>query len=118
MNISGFDTVSGPDGSPPPADAAARRATGSAAPPQPPRPEPDAAVMREASRTIERILASRDLHLRFSVEEDAAGPDRIVIELVDESSGGVVRRIPPQTLVTIASSMEDLAGLVVDRRAV
>lgn len=115
MNISGFDTVSGSDGPSPLSDARVRGTDRSGS--QPHRPEPDAVVMREASRAIERLLASRDLHLRFSVEEGGASPDRIVIELVT-GSDTVVRRIPPETLVTIASGMQELAGLVVDRQAV
>lgn len=118
MNISGFgfDTVSGHEGQPslhyPGAPNGAASSSASE-----PDPRPDAALMREASRAIERILASRDLHLRFSVERPERGPDRIVIELVS-GSGAVLRRIPPETLLTIAAGMEELAGLVVDRQAV
>ncbi len=119
MNISGFgfDTVSGHEG--PPSLPYPGAPSGAAPPATPDRddPRPDAALMREASRAIEKILASRDLHLRFSVERPERGPDRIVIELVS-GSGAVLRRIPPETLLTIAAGMEELAGLVVDRQAV
>ena len=85
-----------------------------------PRPnaEPSAAVLKEASEAIERLLATRNVRLKFSVEgSSGVAPDRVVIELVDEQSGSVIKRIPPDKLMHIVSGIEELAGLLVDAQA-
>ena len=81
-----------------------------------PLPAARTAVLKETADSLGDLLASRQLRLRFSVERDD-GPDRVVIELVDDRDGAVVRRIPPERLLHIVSGIEELAGLVVDARA-
>ena len=81
-----------------------------------PLPAARTAVLKETADSLGDLLASRQLRLRFSVEH-GDGPDRVVIELVDERDGAVVRRIPPERLLHIVSGIEQLAGLVVDARA-
>ena len=74
------------------------------------------AVLKETADTLGEVLASRQLHLRFSVER-SEGTDRAVIELVDDRSATVVRRVAPERLLEIVSGIEELAGLVVEARA-
>ena len=77
---------------------------------------PTGSALLDAAESLEQILASRRVRLRFSVDR-TEGLDRVVIELVDEDSGRVVRRIPPERLLRIVSGMQELAGLLVDARA-
>ncbi len=98
-------------------DAAARvqRPDARAADLAPREAHANASVLKEASDSLERILASRHVRLKFSV--DRVGPDRVVIELVDDRSGSVIKTIPPDKLMNVVSGMQELAGLLVDRRA-
>src|SRR3712207_9473146 len=88
-----------------------------APPPVIPLPSARTAVLKETADSLGGLLAARQLRLRFSIER-GDGPDRVVIELVDDRDGEVVRRIPPERLLHIVSGLEELAGLVVDARAV
>ena len=80
-----------------------------------PLPAARTAVLKETADSLGDLLAARQLRLRFSIER-SEGPDRVVIELIDDRNGAVVRRIPPERLLHIVSGMEELAGLVVDAR--
>lgn len=51
--------------------------------------------------------------IRFEVLDE----HRIVIRVIDTTSGEVVREIPPEKLLDTFNRLEDLVGLLLDKRA-
>lgn len=91
------------------------RAAAAAASPRDPQAQtpvspPTEAQMVASANAFENALAQRNLHLRFS-----AKGMQIVTELVDQTSGKVIRRIPTGRLSDmLASGTSDFSGLFVD----
>lgn len=50
--------------------------------------------------------------IRFEIHED----HRVVIRVIDMTSGEIVREIPPEKLLDTFNRMEDLVGLLLDQR--
>jgi flagellar protein FlaG len=64
------------------------------------KPELDVAV--ESANEIGQMLKRT---LNFSIDN---GTDRIVVKIVDEESGEVVRQVPPQEMLRIAAHLKQL----------
>ena len=64
------------------------------------KPELDVAV--ESANEIGQMLKRT---LNFSIDN---GTDRIVVKIIDEESGEVVRQVPPQEMLRIAAHLKQL----------
>jgi len=68
----------------------------------------------EVARSIQdNLKALHDVDLQFSVHE-ASG--QIVVTVVDETTGKVIREIPSPELLALASKIDETIGLVFDQR--
>jgi flagellar protein FlaG len=51
--------------------------------------------------------------LQFSVHEDTG---QTVVRVVDKDTGELIRQIPPQELLDLASKLEDMMGILFDKQ--
>ncbi|MHB9143839.1 MAG: flagellar protein FlaG [Symbiobacteriia bacterium] len=78
------------------------------------RGRPQAAELQAAASKLNRAAAAFDVQARFSVHK-ATG--QILVKIVNTRTGQVLREIPPERMLDLASSMEHMLGLVVDAKA-
>lgn len=111
-----FDTVAGV---PPPAPAVAAppassahpaAATGTASLTAAPA---DRAGIEAALQEANRALEAADMSFRFAYDDDI---HRIVVSVLDESTGKVIRQIPSEEQLAIATRLRVTAGLFFDRQ--
>lgn len=84
---------------------------GESLPPVPP-PEPVVDVDRAVAR-LNELMSGNRRSLRFQVDQDAG---RTVITVINPQTKEVIRQIPPEELLSIARSLEQL-GALIDARA-
>ncbi len=51
--------------------------------------------------------------LQFSIQQDTG---QTVVRVVDKDSGELIRQIPPQELLDLASKLEDMMGILFDKQ--
>jgi len=76
--------------------------------------EQNRAQLRKAAEDFNRAFTYFDVQAHFSIHE---ATNTIIIDLVDSSTGEVIREIPPRELLDRYAEMLDLLGLLVDRKA-
>jgi len=69
---------------------------------QEPVSKPELEVAVESANEIGQMLKRT---LNFSIDN---GTDRIVVKIVDEESGEIVRQVPPQEMLRIAAHLKQL----------
>ena len=77
---------------------------------EPPQPVQTEAVAQE----LREYASQHDIHLNFSVHE-ATG--RTVIKVIDAETREVVREIPPEEILKLIVSIEEMAGSLLDTKA-
>ena len=55
----------------------------------------------------------RDVDLQFAVHEDTG---RVVVTVIEESTGQVIREIPPKEILNIAARFEKMIGVIFDKK--
>jgi flagellar protein FlaG len=68
----------------------------------------------EAVREINTSLQSRSVGLQFELDEDT---DKMIVKVVDRTSGEVIRQIPSEEVVRIAKVLGKAPGLLVSQEA-
>jgi flagellar protein FlaG len=81
-------------------------------------PSPSQEVPREK---IDRIARALDNYVR-SVQTDLSikvhrGTGRIMVQVISKTDGKVIREIPPEGLLDLATKMEEMAGVIFDKNA-
>ena len=59
------------------------------------------------------MKALRQVGLQFSVHKDTG---KIVVRVVDKDTGKLIRQIPPQELLDLASKLEEMIGILFDKK--
>ncbi len=90
---------------------AARTQPGSAQPQAAPvdRPAIDRAVAK-----VSEVLARADPRLKIEVDDET---ERVVVKIVREDSGEVIRQIPPEELLELERYLSSGKGLLLEERA-
>ncbi len=96
----------GAEGAPP-----ERRASGAAEAPEAPAAAPPEAPRRVAAPNGAELAEFPLRKLSFRVDSET---HEVVISVVDEKSGEVVRQIPPEEALRLAKALERVRGLLVD----
>jgi flagellar protein FlaG len=81
---------------------------------QKPTQTPDVAELSKMASDIQKNLnIIHDVHLKFSVHKDTG---RIVITVTDETTGKVIREIPPAELVEFSDKFDKVVGKIFNRK--
>jgi len=60
------------------------------------------------------LEAMHNVELQFSVQEKTG---KVVVEVVDKSTHKTIRQIPSKTVLALASRMDEMAGILFDKKA-
>lgn len=71
------------------------------------------AAVREAAESLKRRMSVFDRRLDFSVDHEL---DKVVVRVIDEGSGEVIRQIPPEEVLRAAKVIDKLIGILFDER--
>lgn len=92
-------------------DAARRVANGSRE--QEPQPVTVTGV-QDAVEEINKVLHYMNERLEFSVHE---ATNRVMVRVLDRETDEVLREIPPEQILDLVAKLQELVGLLVDKRA-
>jgi len=82
--------------------------------PEPSAPRPQARTAEKITKILQENLGITDVKLDYSVHK-ATG--NIVVKVINNESGKVIREIPPNELLAIAESIiEEIHGLLYDEQ--
>jgi uncharacterized FlaG/YvyC family protein len=70
-------------------------------------------LSKMASDIQKNLNIIHDVRLKFSVHKDTG---RIVITVTDETTGKVIREIPPAELVEFSAKFDDVVGKIFNRK--
>ena len=78
-----------------------------------PDPDATASLAAEVADVQNDLQMSSDVDLNFSVNQ---GSGDVVVTVRDGSTGKVIREIPPEEMRNLASKIDQMAGLILDRK--
>jgi flagellar protein FlaG len=70
-------------------------------------------VVSEAIEKLNKALEGTNRRMEYSVHEVTNG---IMIKVIDEETGKVIREVPPKKILDMVANMMEMAGLIVDER--
>jgi len=80
-----------------------------------PAAQPDRKSLEQAVRDMsEAINVTQPPQLSFAIDDSS---DRVVIRITDASTGELIRQIPSEDALSIASSLDKLQGLLLKQQA-
>lgn len=71
----------------------------------------------ELIKVVDKLNKTSDLYnqgLRFKVHE---GTERLMVQIVNEDSGEVIKEIPPEKVLDMEASIRQIVGLIIDKKA-
>ena len=81
---------------------------------QPPVKRADLPNLEELAADVQKNLnIMHNVDLQFSVHK-ASG--QIMVTVIDESTGKVVREIPPSEILELAAKMDEMVGMIFDQK--
>lgn len=72
------------------------------------------AQIETAVHQVNASLESRSISLQFEIDKDT---DKVIVKVVDQTNGVVIRQIPTEEVVRIAKVMGKAPGLLVSQHA-
>ncbi len=74
--------------------------------------ESQRALANGVAEELNQALQTRHISLQFSVDESV---DKIVVKVTDKETGDVIRQIPPEEQLRIASHLRELLGVLLNK---
>ena len=68
-------------------------------------------IIEKLKEKINKLLSQWNIQLDFSIDKDL---DKVIVKVKDRDTGKVIRQIPPEEMLRIAKSLEELSGLLLD----
>lgn len=69
--------------------------------------------VEKATGKLNRLMGLIDKRLKFEIHEQS---NRVMVKIIDEKSGEVINEIPPKKILDIMSSLQEIIGLLVDKK--
>ena len=70
--------------------------------------------LEELAADVQKNLnIMHNVDLQFSVHKDSG---QIMVTVIDESSGKVIREIPPSEILELAAKMDEMVGIIFDKK--
>ena len=70
----------------------------------------------ELIKVVDKLNKTTEIYnkgLRFKVHDET---DRLIVQVVDEKSGDVIKQIPPEDILDLEASIEEMVGLIIDKK--
>ena len=68
-------------------------------------------IIEKLKEKINKLISQWNIQLDFSIDKDL---DKVIVKVKDRDTGKVIRQIPPEEMLRIAKSLEELSGLLLD----
>ncbi len=68
-------------------------------------------LMEKIKEKINKLLSQWNIQLDFIIDNDL---DRVVVKVKNKETGKIIRQIPPEEMLRIAKSLEEVSGLLLD----
>ena len=65
-------------------------------------------------QAVNAALETRSISLQFEIDKDT---DKVIVKVVDQTNGVVIRQIPTEEVVRIAKVMGKAPGMLVSQQA-
>jgi len=75
-------------------------------------PAQDRKILTEAGQKLDEALESLGLTLKYRVDEST---DRLQVEIIEPDTGKVLRKLPPDDLLKLARSVQEMARGFLDK---
>jgi|TARA_B110000238_G_scaffold155878_1_gene168566 uncharacterized FlaG/YvyC family protein len=69
--------------------------------------------LKDISASLNEDMGIRSKRLKFSVDEST---NRMLVKVIDEDSGKVIRQIPSETILKVADNLDALKGIIFDEK--
>ena len=79
-----------------------------------PAEEATPAQLETAVQAVNTSLETRSVSLQFEIDKDT---DKVIVKVVDQTNGVVIRQIPTEEVVRIAKVMGKAPGLLMSQQA-
>lgn len=79
-----------------------------------PAEEATPAQVETAVQAVNAALETRSISLQFEIDKDT---DKVIVKVVDQTNGVVIRQIPTEEVVRIAKVMGKAPGMLVSQQA-
>ncbi len=71
-------------------------------------------IAQEATEKLEKTLEEiQHNRLEFSIHEETG---RTVIKVIDQQTGKVIKQLPPEEVLDLAAKLEEMSGVLFDRK--
>ena len=70
--------------------------------------------VEKAAEKLNRLMGLLDKRMEFKIHE---GTKRIMVKIVNRDNGDVLSEIPPEKVLDIIGSIQEMVGLIVDQKA-
>lgn len=67
--------------------------------------------LENSIQSLNAVMDILDKELRFRVDNKT---DSVVVQVISEKTGDVIRQIPPEQILAIRSRIDELVGLILD----
>lgn len=73
----------------------------------------DVEDLKKAVESTNRMFFGEKDHYEFKIHE---GTGRIMVRLIDNDSGEVIKEVPPEKILDLVAGIWELVGILVDKR--
>lgn len=68
--------------------------------------------LRDVGKKLDQFQQITKVSFKYEITNN---PDMIIIKIVDQKSGEIVRQIPPEEAVKLAKAIDELLGVFIDK---
>ncbi len=69
--------------------------------------------VQQATEKLNRLMGLVERRLKFEIHDES---NRVMVKIIDEKSGEILREVPPKKVLDMLSSFADYVGLLVDKK--
>jgi len=69
--------------------------------------------VEQAAEKLNRLMGLVERRLKFEIHDKS---NRVMVKIIDEKSGEVLREVPPKKILDMLSSFAEYVGLLVDKK--
>lgn len=69
--------------------------------------------VEQATEKLNRLMGLVERRLKFEVHDKS---NRVMVKIIDEKSGEILREVPPKKILDMLSSFAEYVGLLVDKK--
>ena len=69
--------------------------------------------VEQAAEKLNRLMGLVERRLKFEIHDKS---HRVMVKIIDEKSGEILREVPPKKILDMLSSFDEYIGLLIDKK--